>query len=269
MSLALTKTEVAFRSRRRNMEPVRVWIGSILVSSSPAMKYLGLWVDDRWSFAHFRQVADKARKVAGALSGLMPNLRGPRLRMRQLYAGVVNSVILYGAPIWYREVAVRGRCRLLAQVQRIVAIQTICAYRTVSTDAARVLARMLPVDILARQWTVFWSSRQQRKRGNCLAAINLGPLEELPTLRTSREQRPPGTQEDRSPFPDIVKRVRRESLEEWRARLQDPRYAGRRIREAFALVLDLWMQCRGATLTFRATQVITGHGVFGVYLYRI
>lgn len=50
---------------------------------------------------HFKYVQEKAEKVKRALCKLMPNIRGPHESKRRLYAHVVQSVVMYGATIWY------------------------------------------------------------------------------------------------------------------------------------------------------------------------
>ncbi|XP_029675608.1 uncharacterized protein LOC115243072 [Formica exsecta] len=61
-------------------------------------------LDAWWTFnEHFRYVVEKTSRVARALNRLMPNLRGPDERRRRLYANVLLSVMLYGAPVWGNE----------------------------------------------------------------------------------------------------------------------------------------------------------------------
>ncbi|KMQ90129.1 reverse transcriptase [Lasius niger] len=71
------------------------------------MKYLGVFIDSRWSFEdHFSYVADKVSKVTRALGRLMPNLRGPREDKRNLYSkeeGVRGGVCAKGD--WSRDAA--------------------------------------------------------------------------------------------------------------------------------------------------------------------
>lgn len=43
----------------------------------------------------------------------------------------------------------------------------------------------------------------------------------------------------------------------------------KRVIEAFLLIFEAWMQQGGGKLTYRLTQIITGHGWFGDYLLRI
>lgn len=112
-----------------------ITIGGQVLNSSQSVRYLGLMLDPKWCFdAHLSWVAGKAEKIMGALRGLMHNLRGPRESRRQLYASVVRSVILYGAPVWAEDKILKSakRMRPLVRVQRWLDQRTICAYRTVS-----------------------------------------------------------------------------------------------------------------------------------------
>ncbi|XP_020295963.1 uncharacterized protein LOC109860946 [Pseudomyrmex gracilis] len=110
-----------------------------------------------------------------------------------------------------------------------------------SGKATRVLARMLPIDIMARQRAAMFERRGRRE--GLLAC----PIE----LTETRE------------------RAEQTGVEKWWACLRDPALVGRKIREVFEPVLNRWISCRGAVLTFRAIQVVTSRGVFGAYLFRI
>lgn len=39
----------------------------------------------------------------GKLGRLMANKKGPSEKKRRLYSNVINSIVLYGAPIWAEE----------------------------------------------------------------------------------------------------------------------------------------------------------------------
>lgn len=57
--------------------------------------------------------------------------------------------------------------------------------------------------------------------------------------------------------------------EEWRRYLRDYRLSGKRIRMAILPHLDDWLDRRHGCLTFRMTQLLTGHGCFSTFLARI
>jgi len=86
--------------------------------------------------------------MVAALMRVMPNFR-----RRQLYAGVVHSVIMYGALVWAEVIARNRRLRQrIWAIQRRVALRVISAYRTVSWDAATILAGLVPGNILAESY---------------------------------------------------------------------------------------------------------------------
>ena len=64
------------------------------------MKYLGLTIDSQWTFGpHFELLVPKVTAAANALCGLLPNIGGTEVEVRQLYEAVVRSRIPYGAPV--------------------------------------------------------------------------------------------------------------------------------------------------------------------------
>ncbi|XP_039301724.1 uncharacterized protein LOC120356909 [Solenopsis invicta] len=65
-------------------------------------------------------------------------------------------------------------------------------------------------------------------------------------------------------------RARRRAIEAWRDQLaQNPPTVGTRVLEAVLPHLEEWVDRPWGGLTYRLTQVLTGHGCFGEYLCRI
>jgi hypothetical protein len=145
-----TKSEVLgfYDSRHRGTPPpglaVSIDGGKIMVEQQ--MKYLDLAIDGQWTFEpHFEQLAPKVATAANALCGLLPNLGGAELGVRRLYEGVVRSRVLYGAPVWARELsASRRSLALIKGLHKMTAIRIIRGYRTVSYTSATVLAAPPP-----------------------------------------------------------------------------------------------------------------------------
>ncbi|XP_050353618.1 uncharacterized protein LOC126775612, partial [Nymphalis io] len=195
------------------------------------MKYLGLTLDGRWSFGqHFVQLGPKLINAAAALSRLLPNVPtfGPETPCRRLYAGVVRSMALYGAPIWVDALTARNKV-LLRRPQRIIAVRVIRGYRTVSWTAATLLAGDPPWELQAEVLA------EVRSRGDRPG------LEEVLRIRTLAQQA-------------LIRR--------WEEDLRSPA-AGLATVEAIRPHLSRWVTRKGGTLTFRLTQVLTGHGCFG------
>lgn len=103
LTVATEKTEaVVFYGGRKKLEDsLTVKVGKNRIAVGETMKYLGIMLDRRLSFrSHFEYIESKVSKASRALARIMPNLHGPGERKRRLYATVVLSVIMYGAPVW-------------------------------------------------------------------------------------------------------------------------------------------------------------------------
>lgn len=216
------------------------------VKVNQSFKYLDLVVDNKWNFKeHFRVLLPKAKKMTAALSRLMPNVRGPSKRRRRLYAEVIHSLIIYGSPVW-ASVMTRNRKTSgdVQRVQRRLALRVISAYRTVSHEAAGILVRIIPGDILANR------HRRMYER-SCAAREDVSFLTNRARAALRREERA-------------------RDIAEWKSRLEDCEddQPGSRIREALVSKLEDWMNRNGG-LMFHITQILTGHGCFNHYLYKI
>lgn len=70
------------------------------VDIADSFKYLGVFLDKKLTFGtHFEYAMQKTAGVTRALTVLMPNLRGPCESKRKLFANIVLSMLLYGAPV--------------------------------------------------------------------------------------------------------------------------------------------------------------------------
>ncbi|XP_051858119.1 uncharacterized protein LOC127565083 [Drosophila albomicans] len=79
----------------------------------------------------------------------MPNTGGPRQQRRLLLTNVVRSISLYAPPIWLKGAESGTFMRQMNSVHRICALRICCAFRTVSGEAAMVLAGTAPFDLQA------------------------------------------------------------------------------------------------------------------------
>lgn len=249
MELGLTisevKTEaVLFTKKKLNIMPsIKVGDSSIMVNES--MKYLGIMIDRNWSFwKHFNYIEDKLNKVTRALNRLMPNLHGPGERKRQLYAKVMTSVVMYAAPVWGDALASSPEriLRPLRRLQRTVAIRVVAAYRTVSFDAATLLARMPP-------WVLEASFRKR-------VFYRISESKRLGLFCREEEE-------------NIKKEENILLLRQWDVFLNRPDTWGQKTVRAILPHMRNWLERRHGEITFHASQMFTGHGSFGHFLWRI
>ncbi|KMQ84483.1 reverse transcriptase [Lasius niger] len=131
LSVATEKTEATlFYGKRAGNLLDYITINQVCIDLAPSIKYLGVYIDNGWTFTdHFRYIEEKAGRVIKALNRLMPNLRGPDENRRRLFAHVVLSVILYGAPVWGDDLARNRLERALNRLEHSVAQRVISAYR--------------------------------------------------------------------------------------------------------------------------------------------
>lgn len=151
LQIAESKTGVIiFNANNMYNAIYKVRVNREEIAIGTSIKYLGLLLDKNWKFIeHFDYIEEKVSRVTRALSALMPNLRGPREKKRKLCAHAISSIINYGTPIWNTAIINRKIRDKLRRIQRTLAIRVIAGYRTISADAALLLARIVPSDIHA------------------------------------------------------------------------------------------------------------------------
>lgn len=130
LCIVLHKTEaLSFHGLPKNRKPPLSWlsIGEERIRIRASLKYLGLVLDSRLSFKFlFETLAPKVEK-ARYLGRILPNIFGPGYKTRKLYANVLNSIIMYGAPIWASCKGKREKASLVS-MQRPITIRVARAY---------------------------------------------------------------------------------------------------------------------------------------------
>lgn len=247
LNVAVEKTEVIVFQGKKGKRPPKddyIRMDGKRIKIGRSVKYLGVILDSKLAFKeHFNYVYDKAEKVKRALCKLMPNLRGPHENKRRLYAYVIQSVIMYGAPIWFESFAKNLSIqRPILKLQRELAIRVVAGYRTVSYEVAILLARTPPWMLVARKY-----QRTYRK-------IKESKLEK--TWSKEKEE-------------EIKKEEELEMLKGWKERIEREDLPGPRLRAAIASCFEEWLARRHGGINFHLTQLLTGHGCFRAYLQRI
>jgi len=151
LHIAAQKSEVLIITSRRKHNDVDVTVEGAKVQTSSSIRYLGIQIDSKLNFIeHANIVSAKASAACQKLSRIMPNISAATPRKRKLLGNVVNSLLLFGAPIWANRMSATGKDKM-AKVQRKTALRVCSAYCTVSAEAALVVASMPPIDILANE----------------------------------------------------------------------------------------------------------------------
>ena len=77
---------------------------------------------------------------------------------------LVTSVMTYGIAIWSDAQAIQESYKKVASVHRISALRTASAFRTVSTEAADVIAGLMPIQVLAQKRKRTYQRRKTAKK---------------------------------------------------------------------------------------------------------
>lgn len=230
LALAEHKTEAVLITSRKVKEYISIHIGDCVIKSKDCLKYLGVMIDNRLTFKHhFEYVAEKAGRTCAALSRIMPNTRGPKYLKRKVLAGVVRSVILYAAPIWAEATKFSSYTAKISPVYRLAALRVSCAYRTVSDEAAFIIAGMIPIDILAREMEYTYAIRDLPDREAANAARQI-------------------------------------SVASWQARWTSSSKG--RWTYTLIPNVEAWYNRKHGNINYYLTQFLSGHGCFRSYLHR-
>lgn len=149
---------------------------------------------------------------------------------------VLKATMLYGAQIWAKATETRSYRRGLESTYRLGALRVCCGFRTVSDDAALVIAGMIPIDLLALEAQEIYAQRRQTT------------VDSQPEARIRKHQ------------------ARCRAIERWQRRWN----SSTKGRWTHSLIPDVrkWVQRRHGQVNFHLTQLLSGHGVFRKYLHR-
>ncbi|KAH8366372.1 hypothetical protein KR084_006225, partial [Drosophila pseudotakahashii] len=152
LELASQKTEAVLISSRKQVDTAKITVGGNEITSQRAIRYLGVILDTRLCFKqHLEYAHEKANATARALSRILLNTRGPKQGRRKLLASVVTSQLLYAAAVWADATEHKSYMRGAISTYRLCALRVACAFRTVSDDAALVIAGQVPLPELVRE----------------------------------------------------------------------------------------------------------------------
>ena len=149
-------------SRLRDGRSPSLFLDGVALASATELRYLGVWLDPKLSWAHHvavvtglaRRRLRLIHRGAGTMWGFHPRI------LHRLIHATIFPLMFYAAPVWCPVVAFSSRLRPLDQVIRLSAICTLGLLRTVPCAAALALTGYLPAELQLRERVAAFHLRQ-------------------------------------------------------------------------------------------------------------
>jgi len=130
--------------------PPEIDISGGCLKPQPVIKYLGVYLDQKLSFdTHIENTIAKCRRILPWLTQLCQNTCGySNAARRVMVYGAVYTHLFHCSSLFYHRLWVQKHRKKLYGLQRLCDRIMIRGYRTISGDAASVIAMSPPLDIL-------------------------------------------------------------------------------------------------------------------------
>lgn len=203
-----------------------------------SVKYLGVTLVRAMTFRkHLAEAFGRAVKAATAVTRLMANMGGPSTIKRATLMSVAMSRLLYAAPAWAEQATQYKRnTAAMTRVQRLAALRIIRGYRTVSWEAAMVLAGTLRADQLAVE-----RAQQMRLRRKNPA----------PEIMTERKEA-----------------IKNATMATWQDRWSADTGTAAWTKRLLPNIKSWLKGARKLIMSYHLTQALSGHGCFRAYLHK-
>jgi len=205
---------------------LRADMGEVRIQCSQEAKYLGVVIRSGLKFAgQYEKICDKTMKAFGKLKRLAKANNGMKCEnLRRLYIGALEPMVLYGCEMWGQKMRGRGEKSKLMSLQRKLLLGVTKAYSTISHEAVRVIAGVIPLDLMIEERI---KRREDKEAG----------IDKAESKRRRRE----------------------ETLDEWQGRWE----TSTKGRETFAFIPDVRQRKKVHWETDHyTTQFVSGHGNF-------
>lgn len=232
LELAPHKTEAVILRGRKDRETITFTCNGIKIQAKDNIEYLGINMGQSCQFgAHVKKTVAKAEAKIAQLMRITPNLRGPESKKREMLYNVVKSILVYGAPIWYKTAKKTLYKNILTRVQRKMLIRVASAYRTVSARAVQVITGTIPIELIIEETKNLY----HRKDGN--------------TETAKREER-------------------EKTIHKWQEIWNQTEDVAQWTKKLIPRIGD-WLKCSHRKTDYYLSQILTGHGSFTAYTKRI
>jgi hypothetical protein len=233
---------------RVHQRDIRLLLYDALVKRVNNQRYLGLIIDPKFNFElNAAYATQRARSITLGLRRRAARHWGQSApeALRTIYRGAILPILTYASPVWINKLTHTKVQRKYLSLYGTFARLLTSSYVSVSTDAAGVLAGLLPTDL-------------EIDRANTLRALKRGQVSLFQGELITPDMF------DSTAHAGVYLQLRAEDI--WQSRWDNTTKG--RVTHAFfpAVTTELAALPK---LDFVRTQVLTGHGEFGCHLHRI
>ena len=152
ISFSVSKTNCILFTRNLKYKKPEIKFDGKDVKLSTHFKHLGVIIDNKLCWRqHTQYVMEKVSKFTNRLLRFAKIKYGLDSRaLEVIFKGAILPMTGYAIPVWYKALDKRYLLNPLENLQRLIAIRFIKGYKTVSYDAANVLANFTPIDIFLK-----------------------------------------------------------------------------------------------------------------------
>ncbi|CAK9829672.1 Putative 115 kDa protein in type-1 retrotransposable element R1DM [Anthophora retusa] len=246
LQVAAEKTEMVVFTKKRSEygERREIRLNGVCIRAKNDMKYLGIRLDERLNYtAQIREAYGKTMRAMNSMGALLGNIKGPTQGKKKLLTNVGQSIFLYGVPIWGNSIGKGKNKEMVGKVSRACALRIAAAYRTVSTEAAEVIASSPPLELIA----IMRKEKYERLRQ--LGMRNLSVKEKIRVRRRIGKE----------VYKDMVSKWQ----DKWALETGKAIWTRKIIKD-----VRVWEGRRHGKIDYYLTQFLSGHGAFNEYLYR-
>ncbi len=239
-----------------------IWVGNTRVKPAHSMKYLGVILDDEFTWGpHISYISKKCSDLLPRMGAVCRNLYGYSSWARHImYESLTTALFHYCSSVFYNRIMLLGYRKQIRSVHRRTNINTCRLYRSVSHEAAAVIAGSPPLELRLVERAVLWRLKNKH------TVAYWGHLPKF-KFRVSTSDNPIAGFIDEQGALHTLKAVRESfraaSIVTWQSEWENSLNGAwtRKLLPSVAkrLEINFWS-------TFWTGQAISGHGCFGSYL---
>ena len=143
---------------------LNIYLNNKRLEQVSELKYQGIYFDSRFNFdRHVDYVTGQCTPIINMLAKSAQLKWGSGHRaLKVIYNGAIEPILTYGAPVWEKALTKQNNLKY-QRVQRMLNIIIAKAFRTLSYEAACVLAAVRPTRLAVEEKVRTYKATQQHR----------------------------------------------------------------------------------------------------------